>query len=532
MRHTFLFVFFLLLFGSVTANNVQLTNINVTNNAGNNGKIVTFDLSWENSWRTSSTNNYDGVWVFFKFKDNNGQWYPLRFTGTNNNAPAGFTITISNNFDVTGVGAYIHRSSLGFGTCTLTGVQAGIQSLPGTFDIRGFAIEMVYVPQGSFYLGDGSSLNAFKTGNTNNPYQVTGNGASVTYGTGTGQLNDPIAAGITTGTNYAGFPTGFAPFWMMKYELSQGAYRDFLNTLTYTQQASRNGVAVPPNSVVGTKLEQINSNPLYRQIIEIAVPGVAPGTPAVYGCDADNDNIFNEASDGEWVSLSSVTWADCAAYLDWAGLRPMTEFEYEKACRGPLNPVQDEYAWGNANMTNYPLTLANAFTENEIISNSSAFFGNAINDSSGIAVSRGGVFATAISTRVSSGAGYYGAMELSGSLFEITVAAQNEAGRSFTGKAGDGLLTTAGNANENYWPGVNGITGTTVSPGIYDGGLGVRSDGGIRYRGGYFGANTFLEAKISDRRTGSQAGSGSFVDLSNIAAPILFPSIRGVRDAN
>lgn len=527
-----LFVLFLTVLCAVRlqANNVQLTNINVINNAGNTGKVVQFDISWENSWRTGSTNNYDGVWVFFKFKDNNGRWYPLRFTNTDNSVPSGFTLKVDNNFDVTGVGAFIYRSTLGFGTSTLTGVQAGIQSLPGIFDIRGFAIEMVYVPQGSFYLGDGAGADAFKTGNTNNPYFVTGNGASVTYGTGSGQLNDPIAIGMSNGNTYTGFPTGYAPFWMMKYELSQGAYRDFLNTLTYTQQATRNGFVVPPSGAVGSRLEQICSNPFFRQYIEIAVPGINPNTPAVYGCDADNDNIFNEPTDGEWVALMAITWTDCAAYLDWAGLRPMTEFEYEKACRGPLNAIENEYAWGTAQMANFPYTLTNPFTDNETVANPSSFLGNAFNDSSGISVSRGGVFATAVSTRASSGAGYYGAMELSGSLLEITVTAANVAGRSFTGKLGDGLLTDEGNANENYWPGVNGTTGTSVTPGVYVSGNGVISDGGIKYRGGYFDSVVFDALKVSHRNVGLLLPGNGIT--SNIAVPIPFPAIRGVRDAN
>ena len=529
MKYFFVLAVLMLCCNLLYANNVQLSNINVSNNAANTGKIVQFDISWENSWRTSSTGNYDGVWVFFKFKDNNGRWYPLRFTGTNNSVPNGFTLQVSNNFDINGVGAFIYRSGLGFGTSTLVGVQAGIQSLPGTFDIRGFAIEMVYIPQGNFSLGDGSSLNAYKSGNTNNPYVVSGNGASVIYGTSSGQLNDPLATGITAGTNLAGFPTGFAPYWMMKYELSQGAYRDFLNCLTYTQQATRTGFSIPPNSAVGSKTEQVCSNPLFRQTIEIAVPGIAPNTPAVYGCDGDNDNIFNEATDGEWLAVMAVTWTDCAAYLDWAGLRAMTEFEYEKACRGPLNPIANEYAWGNTEISNYPYTLANAFTANETIANPSSFLGNAFNDSSGISISRGGVFATAFSTRVSSGAGFYGAMELSGSLFELTVTSQNIAGRSYTGKLGDGLLTDAGNANENFWPGVNGTTGVAVTPGAYTTGAGVISDGGIKYRGGYFDSPDFDIYKVSHRGIDVQSGLGI---TSNIAVAIVFPAIRGVRDAN
>jgi hypothetical protein len=40
-----------------------------------------------------------------------------------------------------------------------------------------------------------------------------------------------------------------------------------------------------------------------------------------------------------------------AAFADWSGLRPMSELEYEKACRGYNTPaVPNEYAWGNAKL--------------------------------------------------------------------------------------------------------------------------------------------------------------------------------------
>ncbi|MES2776692.1 MAG: SUMF1/EgtB/PvdO family nonheme iron enzyme [Bacteroidota bacterium] len=499
------------------ANNVSLTNVSVANNAAGTGKVVQFDLSWENSWRTSSTNNHDGVWIFFKFKDVDGKWYPLRFNGNNNVLPAGFTQDPGNNGTMTGVGMFIYRSANGFGTSTVTAIRAGIQSVPGTFEVKGFAIEMVYIPQGAFWLGDGASEDAYQNSNVGNlPFQVTGNGGSITGGTATGTLYDP--EGINSG-NYAGYPAGYSPYWMMKYELSQGAYRDFLNTLTYAQQVSRTNT--PPNSAVGTNYYGAIG---FRQHIEIATPGSSPTTPAVYGCDADGDNNYNETNDGEWVTLTGLNWTDCAAFLDWAGLRPMTEFEFEKACRGPLDPVANEYAWGTDGIAGHAFNLTNSSTASEGIANPSAVFGNAITDSSNISLARGGIFATAISNRISSGAGYYGVMELTGSLNEMVVASHNTAGRSFNGKHGDGYLTTPGNANENYWPGVNGATGNNVSPGIYDGGNGVVSDGGMRTRGGH-AFSVFLRLKVSDR-FGQSTGTTVLTTRGTTTG------IRGVRDAN
>jgi hypothetical protein len=291
------FISICLLFSIITsANNVALTNVSVINNVNNTGKIIQFDLTWDNSWRTASTGNWDGVWVFFKFKDNDGKWYPLRFTGTDNTMPPGATYDMGNNGGLIGIGMFIYRSGLGSGTATANGIKAGIQNYPGTFDVRGYAIEMVYIPQGSFYVGDEGSTGSYQNGTTSNTYQVTGNGNGITIGTATNNLNDPLITNGFTGT-IPGFPTGYAPYWIMKYELSQGAYRDFLNTLTYTQQTNRFSSTVLPNAATGTNLGGSG----FRQSIEIVTPGnpAGSGTPAVVGCDYDNDNIYNETTDGE-----------------------------------------------------------------------------------------------------------------------------------------------------------------------------------------------------------------------------------------
>jgi formylglycine-generating enzyme required for sulfatase activity len=374
----------------------------------------------------------------------------------------------------------------------------------------------VYIPQGPFWLGDGASEDAYQNSNVGNtPYQVTGSN-NIIPGTGIGNLYDPET---TITTSYTDYPNGYSAYWMMKYELSQGGYRDFLNTLTYTQQATR--VAVAPNSVAGTNIYAVGN---YRQYLEVATPGVNAIIPAVFGCDADGDNNYNESSDGEWVTVTGVNWTDLAAYLDWCGLRPMTEFEFEKACRGPLTPVPNEYAWGTDDIASIAYTLTGAGTASEAISNPSAVFGNSININSAINYARGGIFATAISTRVSSGAGCYGVMELSGNAEEQVVASSNVAGRSYTGKNGDGLLTALGNANENNWPGVNGATTNAVAPGIYNGGDGVTSDGGSRDRGGDHSSST------DNLRVSHRFGIGAGTTIITFKSPS--KGIRGVRDAN
>lgn len=505
-----------------SANNIMVSN--VTTSQLNGAVRISFDISWENSWRVSSTNNYDGAWVFLKFKDNDGSWNPLPFTGTNISAPAGFTVTASSNSANNIMGLFIHRSANGFGTANAVGVKAGIQSYPGVYDVKVFALEMVYVPQGGFYVGNqGESGSNFRDGSTVNNFQVTGNGSTINYGTTAGKLNDSLGTSFTGNLN--GFPAGYNAFWIMKYELSMGAYRDYLNTLNYTQQTERLYSATPPNSAKGTLLT-VGFPPLVvRGRLEIETPGDGL-KPAVIGCDYDNDDIFNEATDGEGIAMGFLNWTDVASYLDWACLRPMTEFEFEKAARGPAPGTTGEFAWGTdkiASSTDY--ILANAGLNNESVSNSSSIAGNAVYDLNNPGgVVRNGIFATAYSTRVSSGAGYYGAMELAGNLIEYCVTSANAAGRSYTGKHGDGVLDNSGCANVDYWPGIGQASTSSFPLQPYNGVMGVTAVVGVMTRGGSY-LSTSTNLKIGTRTTPLARILSNSIKTNDAG-------IRGVRDAN
>ncbi len=531
MKNTYKTLIFILLASNLKANNIQLSNISVSNNGGNTGKVIQFDLSWENSWRTSSTGNYDGAWVFFKFKDNDGTWRHLNFTGINNQMPAGASYEMGNNAGLNGVGMFIFRSANGFGNATVTGIKAGITSYPGTFEVKGFAIEMVYIPTGNFWLGDGvSDGSRFTEGISSNAYEVTGNGNTLIMGSASGNLYDQ-QAGAFSG-NIAGYPTGYEAFWMMKYELSQGAYRDFLNTLTYDQQATRFAVSGRIPSQINAcltcdfanNIQQING----RLEIKTAGSSFPTKIPAVVGCDLDNDNIYDEPSDGEWQAMSFISWPDAAAYLDWAGLRPMTEMEYEKVARGPLVPVPNEYVWGNTTIATNSYTISNNGNNNQQVTNAPAGVGNALYlapTPASLTNFRGGIFASAASTRTSAGAGYYGAMEMAGNLGEFAVFTWNAAGRSYSGKKGDGILDDAGNANENKWPGINDNNDDNLANANYGGTIGVSGDAGIKIKGGYMG--TIAPAlEISSR---NNCGC-SFLPTTLTYSKSM--GIRGVRDVN
>lgn len=331
--------------------------------------------------------------------------------------------------------------------------------------VKVFAIEMVYIPSGNFQLGSGSQSEAgFRIANdvsdagTATTFTVTSTSPTLQGNdAGSSGSNLSTTAGFfldlgtsnNTATLASGFPTGYGAFYSMKYEISQGQYRDFLNTLTYSQQVNRTAFA--PNSSVGTGA--LVSSGTDRNGIEISSAGTYSNIPAMYGCDLNNNNVFDETDDGEWITCNYLSWADLAAYLDWAGLRPITELEFEKIGRGPNTPVVDEFGWGGTTIVGLT-ALSNTNQTNEVsnTTNANALYGN--NLTSGPA--RVGIFATSISDRNAAGSSYYGVMDLTGNVWEQVIKIENSTGRSFTGTRGDGQLTSNGDADASSWPDYTG----------------------------------------------------------------------------
>jgi len=71
-------LFCTLLFSGLTsfANNITVSNVSLINqNTVEHYIMISFDISWENSWRTSTAqNNWDTAWVFIKYRTNTGPW--------------------------------------------------------------------------------------------------------------------------------------------------------------------------------------------------------------------------------------------------------------------------------------------------------------------------------------------------------------------------------------------------------------------------------------------------------------------------
>ena len=461
------------------ANNVQISTVTSTVNAGYT--TVNFNISWENSWRGGPAANYDAIWVFMKYKDENAQFHHLNLTGANTTAGAGLTAEVPAD----NKGAFIYRSADGAGNIAATAVSIGVVPQAGMRDIEVFAVEMVYVPEGSFFAGGESGYSA--GGTTGFPFKIT-SATPPGLGNASGRLYDPRLGGLLTLN--ANFPTGYNGFYMMKYELSQAGYRDFFNNIqnTYFSINERSDLTDVNYSIAGTKI--FNAASLNRNFLEVRSP---LGGYTLIGSDASNNNQYNEAADGEWVAANYLLWSDIAAFLDWAALRPMTELEYEKAARGPYDDQPAFVATGTNYSPPSDLAIINNGMANETVDNLNVNT-NYINSSEmGIAGPlRNGFAATATSGRMKAGASYYGIMELSGNLWEPAVTTGNAAGRSFTGELGDGELDTYGRANAFGWPGK-----TNNSNDLQEAGYVAKTNiSGIATKGGSF-AETVTESRVA-----------------------------------
>ena len=417
--------------GTALGNGITVTNVSLQLGAPAGCVDVQFDLAWSNSWRATwtemsvnpavTTTNWDAAWVFIKWRPNASYWGPATLsTNSQPTAPAGEQVNVTTD----GVGAFIHLSTNSCGAFKYTAklrwnYTANGAPATSNIDVSVQAIEMVYVPQGAFYVGDGQSPNGegqlYQGGGGTLPYPITSEAAIPT----SNQVNCLWGASTSGNTSMGGngwipaaFPKGYNAFYCMKYEITQGEYTDFLNKLANTQAVTR---------LIGNQ----GSN---RQTIGGNWPNYTNAAP---------DRACN------WLS-----WSDGAAYAAWAGLRPMTELEFEKACRGVAAPVAGEYAWGNATLTNLTGFVGTDGSGTETASPATA---NCLVTGGIQGPCRVGIFATAGSSRQSAGASYWGIMELSGDLWERCVSIGLVPGRAFTGSNGSGVLNGSGQATNTDW---------------------------------------------------------------------------------
>jgi hypothetical protein len=261
---------------------------------------VKFDVAWDDSWRHEA--NHDAAWVFFKVLAEGGtEWQHVRLVADKVLNPTGYGQAEGDtrlDFIVPDgedgfLGMFVRRAEYGVGKVAAAKVTAvwdftankGITK-DTNVSVRAFGIEMVFIPEGPFYLGSGGTepyrFYKYTDGTQHTlPYRVTSADAIPT-GQQAGKLWARRGAQPEDkGEIPAAFPNGYPAFYCMKFHIRGGQYTGFLNTLTAAQAKERD-----------------------------------PGN-------------------------NGLSWADGAAWAAWAGLRPMTELEYEKVTRGPMEPGWD-----------------------------------------------------------------------------------------------------------------------------------------------------------------------------------------------
>ena len=379
--------------------------------------------------------------------------------------------------------------------------------------IKVFAIEMVFVPTAQFDIGDGnktftlfsdSGTERFDCANTGanrlwafitpRPFLVTGDAIpegmfyvyaqSCNYRSGgrswLGRFkwdswDGNHHYGVSYESHYSGtcnlcnggevyqyytwlpitYPLGYRAFYCMKTEVSQQLYTEFLNTLPfrvegYEEEGTDDGHPRYPNKYLQNRFN-------------------IKRTSEKFICDANNDNVGDQFNDGQWIACNWMNWQDCEAFADWAGLRPMTELEFEKACRGPMPhmvPVLNEYAWGTNTIVppdqNTPIdnSLKNTINEQMLINNQQGKMPNCVymgDDPAWKAQLTGptisGQFARNSTSRQAAGATYYGILDMSGNVWEACLSVYLNASSAHPNHTfrydahGDGELTAACAAN-------------------------------------------------------------------------------------
>lgn len=299
---------------------------------------------------------------------------------------------------------------------------------------------MVYIPQAAFFAGDNATSSySLRQGSSDNDSWYIGSENAITTantaGTGTNQAETaaeyyypgPYLPVGWTLSIAAAFPKGYQSFYMMKGEISQGQWVAFFNTLTATQKSTRD-----ITSATGKNSDALT----YRNNVswssgDATLPDQGGG--ANYEC----------------VGMGYLSWDDLAAYLDWAGLRPMSELEFEKAGRGRQRAVSGEYAWGSTSITS-ATSISNGGLSTERAQSGS----NIAYESILPGPLRIGSFSYGVATRVAAGAGYYGVMELSGNITERVVPVGTFwSGTTFEGRYhGDGVLNVSGDFDVSTWP--------------------------------------------------------------------------------
>jgi formylglycine-generating enzyme required for sulfatase activity len=425
------------------ANNLTISNLMRVLPTSSN--TIKFDVSWDNSWDYSL--NHDALWIYVKFREcGSSTWNHALLSQVMSDhilsANLSFAKPIlstdrwgnSGNFNN---GCLIKRSNTGSGAISgtvnlkIVGSTSGVSFNESTlYDIQVFGIEMVQVPQGVASIGDGNQFTYSGTGSSS-PKIISSESSTPIF------TNNYYAWNTTIPASY---PKGFNEFYCMKYEITQGQYVDFLNN-------------------IGSQASQRFYLTNYPAELTNAMNGITINS----GQYITNGTVVGDTKDRACNFLSVN---DVLAFLDWAALRPMTELEYEKACRGQGGTITDQYAWGSTTAVDCnAVSGSSSGVEVSTTPGSNCQINNEYTAGGSFAGLRYGpvavgIFARSlpvatIPTRENTGATYWGIMEMTGNVTEmcarVSPPGTNATPSTYTGLWGDGMLSASGDANVTNW---------------------------------------------------------------------------------
>ncbi|MDR0982195.1 MAG: SUMF1/EgtB/PvdO family nonheme iron enzyme [Culturomica sp.] len=468
----------ILLSTNVLANNVRF-NSKPSVSFNGDTVMISFSLSWDHSWRDDF--NWDAVWIFGKYtRGTINEWSHLKLLPTGHRTPAGFTFDLGNITSSAAGGLFLMRSERGGGNVvsknfTIKTMRSNMDNITQE-DVENnrifltlSAVEMVYIPYGAYYLGDGATADRLGTG-TGEPIAISSEEALPIYKVG----DDTLASSAITVP--ATFPKGYKGFYCMKYEVSQDEYVSFLNTLTRSQQQARIGNNLD-SLKVGEYVFGSKSHPDHRNGICVLSNDLSK--PAIFGCNLNPAEPYFGEDDGKCIACNYLTPADVLAYCDWACLRPMSEPEYEKAFRKPYPQaaVAGEFVWNSA-------SGAISFTGASGISNSgkvnekpSSPQTNVNYNNAAFGPLRSASFGTSSTTQTQAGATFWGVMEMSGNVAELC----------YSVDAGSNFNTSDIYASHGNGEMADAVTAWAATPASFIA------------KGGSFSSTTTDELRISDR---------------------------------
>lgn len=410
------------------SNDIQVSNVQITVGSDPYRPVINCDVSWQNGWRIDGGAEFmDAAWVFVKYRTAAMQTWRHGIIGASSivsgdiaaqHHPLNYGVNIFSSVDTVGTIS---------GTISLT-LDSLMSSAYG-LEVQVHAIEMVKVPAGSYYVGDGNSgANQWKDHahlmqfSETRPYHVTQD-----------SIIDMSSSNRPTdgSSNSANILSNTGEFFLMKYEISYEQYTTFLNTLERNEQNLRTRLNLNSNANPSFRYVMTETpNPTFRSPIAVDLGYDTVVGPLNFYCDLNNNGIGNEPDDGMSLGAIDLRIMDVISYSRWCGLRMPTEFQYEKACRGPLYPVKGEYAWGSSSIrvdTSSYLNfnhLSNQGTAQEEYINPQPYTAHiGINN---IMAQRCGIHATAGSeTRGDASASYYGIQDLTGGATEVYVQQAN-----------------------------------------------------------------------------------------------------------